>query len=275
MHCQSVAVPGGRVNFYEVGAGPPVVLLHGLLGSPAYLAGPRPARWRRRGRRVLIPALPGHAGSPPLEPFTFERAADHLAAAMSAAGAERPALMGHSLGATLAVHWAARHPLRGLVAASPVGMLELDVAVAKALLPAAPVAAAAARLAAPLLAGSATGRRLVFGWFVGMAGPQLVRPALGQRMIRDAAAAWPALEGVMPELGRTDLADVARRRGLPVAGGLGRARCPCRQRRCAGRGARGRAAGAGGRRPHADAGGAVQLPPGAGRLAVGFVHGRT
>ncbi|HWG83826.1 MAG TPA: alpha/beta hydrolase [Gaiellales bacterium] len=208
MHCQSVAVPGGRVNFYEVGAGPPVVLLHGLLGSPAYLAA-LGRSLAASGRRVLIPALPGHAGSPPLEPFTFERAADHLAAAMSAAGAERPALMGHSLGATLAVHWAARHPLRGLVAASPVGMLELDVAVAKALLPAAPVAAAAARLAAPLLAGSATGRRLVFGWFVGMAGPQLVRPALGQRMIRDAAAAWPALEGVMPELGRTDLADVA------------------------------------------------------------------
>src|SRR6185437_5549328 len=123
---------------------------------------------------------------------------------------DRPALMGHSLGATLAVHWAARHPLRGLVAASPVGMLELDVAVAKALLPAAPVAAAAARLAAPLIAGSAAGRRLVFGWFVGMAGPALV-----QRMIRDAAAAWPALEGVMPELGRTDLADVARGADCP------------------------------------------------------------
>ena len=45
--------------------------------------------------------------------------------------------------------------------------------------------------------------------------PQLVRPALGQRMIRDAAAAWPALEGVMPELGRTDLADVARGAGCP------------------------------------------------------------
>jgi pimeloyl-ACP methyl ester carboxylesterase len=94
-------------------------------------------------------------------------------------------------------------------------MLELDVAVATALLPAAPVAAAAARLAAPLLAGSATGRRLVFGRFVGMAGPQLVPPALGQRMIRDAAAAWPALEGVMPELGRTDLADVASRADCP------------------------------------------------------------
>ena len=55
----------------------------------------------------------------------------------------------------------------------------------------------------------------MFGWFVGMAGPQLVPPALGQRMIRDAAAAWPALEGVMPELGRTDLADVARRADCP------------------------------------------------------------
>jgi pimeloyl-ACP methyl ester carboxylesterase len=214
VHCQSVAVSGGRVNFYEVGAGPPVVLMHGLLGSPAYLAA-LARSLAASGRRVLIPTLPGHAGTPPLEPFTFERAADHLAAAMSVAGAVRPALMGHSLGAPLAVHWAARHPLRGLVAASPVGMLELDVAVATALLPAAPVAAAAARLAAPLLAGSAAGRRLVFGRFVGMAGPQLVPPALGQRMIRDAAAAWPALEGVMPELGRTDLADVASRADCP------------------------------------------------------------
>ena len=96
MHCHSVAVPGGRVNFYEAGAGPPVVLLHGLLGSPAYLAG-LARSLARSGRRVLIPVLPGHAGSPPLEPFTFERAADRLAAAMSEAGAECPALMGHSL----------------------------------------------------------------------------------------------------------------------------------------------------------------------------------
>jgi pimeloyl-ACP methyl ester carboxylesterase len=201
-----VVVEGVAVEFQELGprGGDPVVLLHGLLGSPAYLE----AQARvlvRDGRRVLMPDLFGHGGSGRLSPFTFPRAADLLAAAAGELGAEIPAVFGHSFGAPLAVHWAARHPARSLVAASPVGLAPLGIGWTRHLIPFTAPVAAAARAAAPLAASTAIGRRFVFGWFVGMRRPQAVDPALGERLIRGAAAAAPCLADVLPELERLGL----------------------------------------------------------------------
>ena len=197
MHCDSVAVPGGRVNIYEAGAGPPVVLLHGLLGCPAYLA-PLARALAAEGRLVLIPDLPGHGGSTPLRPFTFASAADHLAAAVRDVTTEAPALFGHSLGAPIAVTWAARHPVRSLVAASPVGMVPLDLRTATELMALTPAVAALARLGAPLLHSTRPGRRVTFGWFVGMCEPEAVTPELARRLVLSAAtvggtAAFPEI----------------------------------------------------------------------------------
>ena len=65
--------------------------------------------------------------------------------------------------------------------------------------------AAIAGRAAPLAASTAIGRRFVFGWFVGMRRPQAVEPALGERLIRGAAAASSCLTDVLPELAHLGL----------------------------------------------------------------------
>jgi pimeloyl-ACP methyl ester carboxylesterase len=204
VHRHSVARPGRRVNYLEIGSGAPVVMVHGLLGSPAYLL-PLARSLAAAGRRVLLPDLHGHGGSDRLTPWHLDGAADDLAAAMADAGAERPALLGHSLGAPICVHWAARHPVRSLVCASPVGMVPLRLGGVRRLLPAAPAAARLAELAARPLARSRTGRRAVFGGFVGMADPHAVAPLLGERMIRHAAGAAAALHDYLPQLHGLDL----------------------------------------------------------------------
>ena len=82
-----------------------MVLLHGLTGSRAYL---RPFAERLgRTHRVVAVDLPGHGGSDMLAPFTFPAAACLMADAVARLGVERPAVIGHSFGAPLAVAWAA------------------------------------------------------------------------------------------------------------------------------------------------------------------------
>jgi pimeloyl-ACP methyl ester carboxylesterase len=202
------------VDLVEVGDGPAVVLLHGLLGSPAYLL-PLARSLARDGRRVLVPWLPGHGRSQPVRPFEFGAAADRLAGAVAMLGVERPALLGHSLGAPLAVHWARRHEVRSLVAASPVGVVPLDLSWSRWLLPVAPVMASAARAGADRVAASAAGRRLVFGWFVGMARPHAVGTRMGAELIRGAADAAPVVAEVLDALKRLRLADDAAGLQIP------------------------------------------------------------
>ncbi len=204
-----MTVAGCRVAMHDLGEGSPVVLLHGLLGSPHYLL-PLARSLARSGRRVLVPWLPGHGPSDRLEPFGFDAAADLLADAAAAAGAERPAVAGHSFGAPLAVTWASRRPVSSLVAASPVGVAPLALGPAlRALRFSRAIARAAPSAAAPL-AGNRLGRRLVFGWFVGMARPDAVDPAMGADLVRAAATAEPGLRAMLTELQRLDLTDAAR-----------------------------------------------------------------
>jgi pimeloyl-ACP methyl ester carboxylesterase len=191
-----------------------VVLLHGLLGSPAYLL--PLARVLARSRRVLVPELPGHRGSDPLVPFTMAGAADRLAAAARAVGVGEPALLGHSLGAPLAVHWAARHPVRGLVAASPVGLLPLHLGVLRHARPAGPAIARLAGAGARVLPRTTAGRWFVFGWFVGAARPQAIDPALGAELLRGAARSEAAVWEVLPELEQLDLRPAALRVACPA-----------------------------------------------------------
>lgn len=203
------------VNVSEVGEGPAVVLLHGLLGSPAYLL-PLARSLARGGRRVLVPELPGHGRSRPMRPFEFAAVADRLAAAVAELGVERPALLGHSLGVPVAVHWGLRHEVRSLVAASPVGVVPLDLSVSRVLLPVAPAVAWAARAGAERVAASAAGRRLVFGWFVGMAWPQAVGAGMGAELIRAAADAGPVVADVLVALEGLRLAEPAARLRVPA-----------------------------------------------------------
>jgi pimeloyl-ACP methyl ester carboxylesterase len=101
--------------------GPPVLLLHGLAGSGRYWG----ADYDQLGRhgRLVVPDLLGFGASPrPASGYGPAEHADALAACLDELGADRPALVvGHSLGALVALALAAHHPGRvgAVVAFSP------------------------------------------------------------------------------------------------------------------------------------------------------------
>jgi pimeloyl-ACP methyl ester carboxylesterase len=108
-----LAGPAGELAVDDGGSGGlPVVLVHGLGGSAEH--------WRpqldhlRADRRALAVELRGHGGSePPADgDYGIGRLADDLGAAVDDLGLESFVLAGHSLGASVAVEYAARHPER-------------------------------------------------------------------------------------------------------------------------------------------------------------------
>jgi pimeloyl-ACP methyl ester carboxylesterase len=204
-------VDGVAVGVREWGSGPPVVLLHGFIGSAAYWDGT--ARRLARSRRVIAVDLPGHGASAPLEPFTLDGASALLARTPARIGADAPALVGHSLGAALAVVHAAANPVRGLVLASPVGLLPLRVAHARWALPVGQLLAR--RLEWPCCTFAPL-RRLAFGWFVGMARLERLSPAHARELLRAAEQASPAVRGYLPALRELDVSAEVSRVRAPV-----------------------------------------------------------
>lgn len=109
-------VHGRRVYAYTGGkafdpALPCVVFAHGALNDHSVWN--LLARWfAHHGHAVLAVDEPGHGRSegPPLE--TVEAIADWLLAVLDAAGVERAALVGHSMGSLIALETAARAPQR-------------------------------------------------------------------------------------------------------------------------------------------------------------------
>lgn len=93
------------------GAGnPPLVILHGLLGSSR--------NWQTAGRdlaarfHVLAPDLRNHGGSPHAPEMTYAAMVDDVLGWMTAQGLSRAALLGHSMGGKVAMLLACRHPQR-------------------------------------------------------------------------------------------------------------------------------------------------------------------
>lgn len=102
------AVTGGRQISAEKDT---VVFIHGV--GQDHTIWVLPIRYfARHDRNVLAIDLPGHGRSSgaPLE--TIEEMADWVIAVMEAAGVERGALVGHSMGSLVALDAAARHPDR-------------------------------------------------------------------------------------------------------------------------------------------------------------------
>ncbi|BAL94922.1 alpha/beta fold hydrolase [Rubrivivax gelatinosus] len=90
---------------------PCVVFVHGALNDHSVWT--LLARWfAHHGRSVLAVDLPGHGRSDGPPPASVEAAADGVQALLDAAGVERAALVGHSLGSLIALETAARAPAR-------------------------------------------------------------------------------------------------------------------------------------------------------------------
>jgi pimeloyl-ACP methyl ester carboxylesterase len=93
-----------------------IVLLHGFMDSPHTWDLVRPYLG---DEEVLVPALPGHLGGPPLN-GDLDLAA-HVERVMDEAGVETAHLVGNSLGAYLALVLATRGRARSVVAFAPPG----------------------------------------------------------------------------------------------------------------------------------------------------------
>jgi magnesium chelatase accessory protein len=99
----------GRLLAYAGGEGPPIVLLHGLGGSATNWTLLAPLLARRR--RVLVPDLPGHGRSAPVTaPGGLGSLADSVAELIRGEGVGPVAVVGHSMGADVAIRLALRHP---------------------------------------------------------------------------------------------------------------------------------------------------------------------
>lgn len=203
-------------RYYVGGAGPPIVLVHGLGGTALNwrLVAPELAR----DRRVIVPDLPGHGGSAPLagaeslDPF-----ADAVLAVVAAEGAAPAPWVGHSLGGLVGVRAAARRPdaVAGLVLAAAAGISsatrigEATVTVLGAVQPGRVLGRRAHRVSR-----SRFGRTLAFGWW-GVADPAGFDPAMAEAFLlgppqhTDTVSAGRALVATDP---RTE---------------LGRVHCPC------------------------------------------------
>ena len=90
---------------------PTVLLLHGAGFDHTTWA--LHSRWfAHHGYGVLAPDLPGHGRSKGAPLGTIAEMADWTAALLDAAGAAKARLIGHSMGALIALETAARHPAR-------------------------------------------------------------------------------------------------------------------------------------------------------------------
>jgi pimeloyl-ACP methyl ester carboxylesterase len=118
-------IAGGRLEAGLLeGEDPTLVLLHEGLGSVGLWRGLPLALHDATGARVFAFSRYGHGQSdPPPHPrtpgFMHEEALVVLPAVLEEAGIERPLLIGHSDGASIALIHAASHPTAGLVLLAP------------------------------------------------------------------------------------------------------------------------------------------------------------
>ncbi len=114
------SVDGVRLHYLDEGAGPPIVMLHGLgsqLQSFTYALGER----LRGSHRLLMLDRPGCGYSQTANSATLKEQARLVVGLMAQLGIARALVVGHSLGGALALALAVDHPARvaGLALLSP------------------------------------------------------------------------------------------------------------------------------------------------------------
>jgi pimeloyl-ACP methyl ester carboxylesterase len=176
------------VRYLVGGAGPPLVLVHGLGGAAANWRLLAPALAAER--RVIVPELPGHGGSGALPAaLTLDPFAEAVLAVLEHEDALPAPWVGHSLGGLVGVRAAVRRPdaVTGLVLAAAAGIssatraAELTVAWLGRLRP--------QRLVTPhrrRVARSRGGRTLAFGWW-GVADPAGFDAVMAEAFLAGAA----------------------------------------------------------------------------------------
>jgi pimeloyl-ACP methyl ester carboxylesterase len=130
-----IAVAGGELEVLDLpGGAAEVVLLHEGLGSVGLWRGLPERLHDEAGARVVAFSRFGHGRSsrpprPRTPVFMHEEARLVLPELLGELGIERPVLVGHSDGASIALIHAAEHPVRGVVAIAPHTFVE-DICVA-------------------------------------------------------------------------------------------------------------------------------------------------
>ncbi|MFN2465616.1 MAG: alpha/beta fold hydrolase [Candidatus Dormibacteria bacterium] len=118
---RTVRVAGRETRYLEVGEGPPILLVHGWIGSAENFHKWMPALEGRR--KMIIPDLPGFGETPPLAgEHSIAALAAFLEAFTAAIEVEMFDLGGLCLGATVALELARRDPqrIRQLVLHTPI-----------------------------------------------------------------------------------------------------------------------------------------------------------
>ena len=172
--------------YERLGAGPPLVLLHGI--------GHRRQAWDAvrallaRQRDLILVDLPGHGDSPPLN--TARRSVpqaliEEIIGLLDELGLERPHVAGNSLGGRLALEAAVAGRAASVTALSPAGFWRSsgELAYARAVSKAMQVAGRLCQPVAPVLAASSIGRALIYAEIVSK--PSRVSP---QQALGDMAA---------------------------------------------------------------------------------------
>src|SRR2546428_6687407 len=116
---QYAEVNGLKLYYETRGAGRPLILLHGGLGS-GEMFGPVLPRLAER-HQVITPDLQGHGRTADIDrPIDVRLMAGDIAALIDQLGLEKPDVVGYSLGGGVALHTSAKYPakIRRLVAAS-------------------------------------------------------------------------------------------------------------------------------------------------------------
>src|SRR5690349_11306884 len=204
---------GTRIRYFVGGDGPTLVLVHGLGGVASNWRLIAPALTAER--RVIVPELPGHGGSEPLEgAASLDPFADALLAVVEAEDALPAPWVGHSLGGLVSLRAAVRRPdaVAGvvLVAAAGISSASRAAEVTVTLLGVAKPGRVAGRYRSRI-ARSRLGRTVAFGWW-GVSDPTGLDPAMAEAFLEgppqhtDTLTAGRALVASDP---RTDLERVS------------------------------------------------------------------
>jgi pimeloyl-ACP methyl ester carboxylesterase len=196
------------------GQGEPVVLIHGLATTRAIWSSVTPQL--ARSRRVVTLDVPGFGASAPAGPgFELEAVAERIADGLAARSIPQPFdLVGHSLGAGIALTLAVRRPraVRRLVLVAPAGLTVLPQLPSRVIALGVDGLLAARRALAPLV-DLAWGRRVLLAFSA--ADPSALSAMQARWMVEASAGAQRTSEALRT-ITTTDLRPLLARTSVPL-----------------------------------------------------------